>query len=153
VLRAAITAAVRRQFDAVFVPRAIEVVAAIPRTARGKIDPEALRALFTTSTIPLRRVDGSAFAAVIPANLVFFRGHFDGYPILPGGVIVERLVWPAVRLDLPAARLRALQRLRFRRPIRPGQHVTVNLRHAPGRVWFDIAGDGEALASGQLVVE
>lgn len=156
-LRAAITDAVRRQFDAVFVPRAVEVIAAIPRTERGKIDPEALRALFatraTTAVIPLRRVDDNAFAADIPANLVFFRGHFDGHPILPGGAIVERLVWPAVRLDLPAARLRALHRLRFRRPILPGQRVTVNLRHAPGRVWFDVVGEAGALASGQLVVE
>ncbi len=157
VLRTAIANAVRSQFDAVFVPRVIEVVAAIPRTGRGKLDSEALRALFapsiaTTALIPIRQVAEHTFAAEIPANLVFFQGHFEGFPILPGGAVIERLVWPALRLDLPAARLRALHRLRFRQPILPGQRVTVKLRHAPGRVWFDVIGETGSMVTGQLVV-
>lgn len=158
VLRALVANVVRRQFDAVFIPRSIEIVRTIPRTSRGKIDSEAMRALFVpreapTATIPIERLEDGSFAAEIPANLVFFRGHFDGYPILAGGVIIERLVWPAVRLDLPAARLRALHRLRFRHPVLPAQQVTVKLRHAPGRVWFEVHGVAGALATGQLLVE
>jgi acyl-coenzyme A synthetase/AMP-(fatty) acid ligase/3-hydroxymyristoyl/3-hydroxydecanoyl-(acyl carrier protein) dehydratase len=158
-----ITAAIRRQFDAVFVPRMVRVVPRIPRTERGKIDREALRGLFgldateaTTAEIRFERVGAGQYTAVIPPNLIFFRGHFDAFTILPGAVIVERLVWPVVQAELPAVRaLRGIRRLRFRRPVMPDQRLAVTLKPDParGQVTFEVTCADAAVASGQLLVE
>jgi acyl-coenzyme A synthetase/AMP-(fatty) acid ligase/3-hydroxymyristoyl/3-hydroxydecanoyl-(acyl carrier protein) dehydratase len=163
-----ITAAIRRQFDAVFVPRMIRVVPRIPRTDRGKIDREALRELFgpitaaeataTTSDIPVQRVGPGHYTAVIPPNLVFFRGHFDAFTILPGAVLVERLVWPIVKAELPAVReLRGIRRLRFRRPVMPEQQLSITLEHDlgrdHGRLTFEVTCANSVVASGQLLVD
>jgi acyl-CoA synthetase (AMP-forming)/AMP-acid ligase II len=159
VARDAIADAIRHEFDAVFVPRIIRTVAQIPRTDRGKLDPAALRALLGIGLsgddhIPLRRVDAGRFVADIPADLVFFRGHFAARPILPGAVLVDRVIWAAARTEWPALRaLRGLRRLRFHRPVEPGHQLAVNLSPRDDRVMFEVSCAGEPVASGQLLVD
>jgi acyl-coenzyme A synthetase/AMP-(fatty) acid ligase/3-hydroxymyristoyl/3-hydroxydecanoyl-(acyl carrier protein) dehydratase len=157
---AAVRAAIRRQFDAVFVPRIVRIVPRIPRTERGKLDAEALRALLglstgaTTDRVPLRQVAPGAYAAHIPPDLVFFRGHFEALAVLPGAVLVERVVWPAVTAEWPEIRaLRGIRRLRFRRPVFPDQQLAIAVRRDPARVTFEVSCAASPVASGQLLVE
>ncbi len=154
--REEIAAAIRRQFDAVFVPKTIKLVAGIPRTERGKVDLEALRELLGLSTteMPARRVGPGQYVADVPRDLVFFRGHFDSFPILPGAALVERLVWPIVKAELPDVReLRAIRRLRFRRPVMPDQQLAVSLSGSAPRLTFEVTCEAQVVASGQLLVE
>jgi acyl-CoA synthetase (AMP-forming)/AMP-acid ligase II/3-hydroxymyristoyl/3-hydroxydecanoyl-(acyl carrier protein) dehydratase len=157
--RDAIAAAIRREFDAVFVPKVLKRVPRIPRTERGKLDGDALRALLgladaTTDRVALRRVAPGHYSAYIAPSLVFFRGHFDALAVLPGAVLVERIVWPAVQREWPALRaLRGIRRLRFRRPVYPDQQLAVTLSRAAGRVGFEVSCAAAPVASGQLVVE
>ena len=160
--REEIAAAIRRQFDAVFVPKIIREVPRIPRTDRGKVDAEALRASLglgldrgpTTDRIPTHRVAPGRYAAEIPRDLVFLRGHFDAFEIVPGAVLVERLVWPIVKTEWPELNaLRGIRRLRFRRPVLPGQQLAVAVDHAPGRLTFEVSCAEHVVVSGQLLVD
>lgn len=158
--RAAIAAAIRRQFDAVFVPKIVRVVAHIPRTDRGKVAADVLRDALglasggSINQIPLRRVGPGEYAAEIPRDLVFFRGHFDAFTILPGAVLVERLVWPVVKAELPEVRtLRGIRRLRFRRPVLPEQQLSVIVSRVRGYLTFEVTCAQAVVASGQLLVD
>jgi acyl-CoA synthetase (AMP-forming)/AMP-acid ligase II len=160
VARDDIAAAIRAQFDAVFVPRIIKLVPAIPRTERGKVDAAAVRELLglgagaTTSQIALRRVGPGEYRADIPHNLVFFQGHFDSFAILPGAALVERVVWPALKAEFPEiTALRGIRRLRFRKPVFPDQQLLVTLKRSAGRLTFEVSCAAAPVASGQLVVE
>jgi len=154
-----IAAAIRRQFDAVFVPRIVKLVPRIPRSERGKLDAQTLRELLgldaaPTDRVPLRRVAPGEYLAYIAHDLVFFRGHFDALAVLPGAVLVERVVWPAVTAEWPdIAPLRGIKRLRFRRPVFPGQQLAITLRRDRGPVMFEVSCGPAAVASGQLVVD
>lgn len=154
-----VAAAIRRQFDAVFVPKSVKVVAAIPRTDRGKIAIEPLRELLglddgpTTSVIPTTKIAPMTYTAEIPRDLVFFRGHFDQFTILPGAVIVERLVLPVARQEIPGLRLTGIRRLKFRRPLLPDQQVTVKLEHKAGKLNFDVTTAAGPVTSGVLLTE
>ena len=154
-----VAAAIRRQFDAVFVPKILKQLPRIPRTERGKLDGDALRTLLgldaatVSHRVPLRRVAAGRYAAYIPPDLVFFRGLFDAVAVLPGAALVERVVWPVVIQEWPAIRaLRGIRRLRFRRPVYPDQQLAVTVEHAEGRVAFEVACAGAVVASGQLLV-
>jgi hypothetical protein len=158
--REAITAAIRAQFDAVFVPKILKLVSEIPRTERGKRSAEALRELLglgaapTTSRVDVRRVAPGEYLAYIPRELVFFGGHFDALAILPGAVLVERVVWPAVQAEYPEVRaMRGIRRLRFRRPVYPEHTLAIALSRAGGPVTFDVSCAAAPVASGQLLVE
>ena len=157
--RTEIAAAIREQFDAVFVPRIIKVVPRIPRTERGKVDSHTLRTLLgvdptpTTAEIPIR-VGPNHYVAEIPQNLVFFHGHFDDFTILPGAVLVERVIWPVVKAELPDVRaLRGVRRLRFRRPVMPDQQLDVTLDRSNNRLTFSVTCAESPVASGVLLVE
>jgi len=155
--RDAIHAAIRAQFDAVFVPKIVRAVDRIPRTDRGKVDTAALRALLgldeTTAHIPFERTAEGQFAARIPRDLVFVRGHFEAQPIVPGAVLVERLVWPIARRELAVRHLRGVHRVRFNKPVVPEQQLTVSVKRQTDRVAFEIKSDATLVASGHLLVE
>jgi uncharacterized membrane protein/3-hydroxymyristoyl/3-hydroxydecanoyl-(acyl carrier protein) dehydratase len=91
----------------------------------------------------------------VPANLSYFRGHFDGHAILPGVVQVEVLVARQVAITWPElARIRRVTRLRFRRPIRPGDDLVLEIKRSEReRVDFDVRCGAEACSSGTLHFE
>jgi 3-hydroxymyristoyl/3-hydroxydecanoyl-(acyl carrier protein) dehydratase len=88
----------------------------------------------------------------VPSDLEFFRGHFPGEPILAGIVQLDLLVLRQVAETWPLlTRLARITRLRFRRPIRPGEDLVLTLvRTAPARVDFTIACHGASCAAGTL---
>jgi uncharacterized membrane protein/3-hydroxymyristoyl/3-hydroxydecanoyl-(acyl carrier protein) dehydratase len=97
----------------------------------------------------------STFDVHVPANLAYFEGHFPGHPILPGVVQIERLIArPAAALWPELAHVRRITRLRFKRPIRPGDDLVVAIsRRERGAVDFDVRCGSEACSSGTLHFE
>lgn len=90
----------------------------------------------------------------VPENLLYFQGHFDGDPVLPGvvqlnGIALEQIeaCWP----DLGA--LSGARRLKFIKVIRPGNQLTLHLeqKKKQGTVGFTIANDGAICTSGILL--
>lgn len=66
--------------------------------------------------------------AFVPADSLWFSGHFPGEPILPGMALIH-LVWQAIVRDAGTRReeirLDTLKRVRFTQPVRPGENLSV----------------------------
>lgn len=85
----------------------------------------------------------------VPAGLPHFAGHFPGEPLLPGVVLIEwSLALARERLGLAGAPC-ALEALKFREPLRPGQDFALELERAAG-LRFEVASQGRAVASGRV---
>jgi len=158
VSREAIAGAIRHHFDAVFVPKIFRVVPRIPRTERGKLDARELRELLgvaarATDQIPVERIGPDEYRAEIPSDLAFFDGHFETFKVLCGAAVIDRIVWPIVKLEHPeVGELRAIRRLRFKKPIGPDQSLSIKLAVTAGKIQFEILDAATQVASGQLVV-
>ena len=154
--------------DPVAVPRRIRVLHALPREETGKLVHERLLELFRNDELPRTRTmepieerssagngtDVRVLSFRVPPELPYFRGHFDGDPILPAVVQLDGLVlrqieriWP--ELGAPRQALR----LKFKRPVRPGEHLELRLTLDASRpaVTFGIEGGAGPCASGTLV--
>ncbi len=172
--RESIRAALLRSFDPVVLPRHLRIVEKLPVDANGKPGRALLLALFEKPTqaaadpehkrlslalqsheqhgaTELFRLEG-----VVPAELHWFRGHFEGFPILAGVVQLRVLVLAECRLRWPdLGPLRRLARIKFRSPISASQQIVLTLRRerSSASVQYEITRGGNSCSSGMLEFE
>jgi 3-hydroxyacyl-[acyl-carrier-protein] dehydratase len=92
----------------------------------------------------------------IPTDHPSLPGHFPGWPVVPGVVVLDRLL---DALEARAGPLRSplrLPQVKFARPLLPGEQAEIELEPvaaAAGRWRFRVLRDGEAIASGEVVAD
>ena len=101
-----------------------------------------------------QRIDGNEarFSLRIPDNLIYFEGHFPGYPILPGVAQIKWVVELAERLPL-SGDFSMMTKLKFMRLMTPGKRITLYLTASPSDKSLDFRfhdDDGD-YSCGQLV--
>ncbi|MBI4506669.1 MAG: 3-hydroxyacyl-ACP dehydratase FabZ [Chloroflexi bacterium] len=111
--------------------------------------------------------DGSHIVALknVSANEPFFQGHFPDEPIMPGVLIIEALAQAGGilvgRTRRPGARAGAMGVLagvdgfRFRRPVRPGDALRLEvtlakMRGAVGKLACRATVEGQLVADGEI---
>jgi acyl-coenzyme A synthetase/AMP-(fatty) acid ligase len=136
----------------VTMPRRYRVVAELPRAESGKVTREACLSLFDTWRFPREaQADGSVRIRLSPTS-GYFRGHFEGNPMLPGVVQLTRIVlvecqrrWPELG---PVVRM---TRVKFKRPLTPGDELTLTLeRQDHAQVCFAMSVAAQPATSGIL---
>ena len=90
---------------------------------------------------------------VIPADHPALAGHFPGHPVVPGVIILERVI-QALMDWKPDERLTGMPTAKFLAPLYPQQAFAIRLIEAgPGRVRFECRrNDGQPLVQGQLTL-
>lgn len=78
-------------------------------------------------------------------------GHFPGHPVMPGVVLLERVVL-ACKTWAPECQVSGLESVKFHRPIRPGDRFAIELqRDSSQRIRFRCAA-GELLYSNGVLL-
>ena len=89
---------------------------------------------------------------IIPVEHPSLPGHFPGQPIVPGVVLLDRVI-EAIEAShgrLPPLRL---PQVKFLRPLLPGQPARIELQGESPRWRFRVLREDELLASGEIVGE
>lgn len=117
----------------------------IPTDSQGKRVLSSLRAMFAASPLDALDLDirqhsesEAEIAFTLPADLIFFEGHFPERAVLPGLAQVHIAVLLAHRLWGGWPSDANLARLKFRRVLMPGDAVVLRLKWNAeiGRLWF-----------------
>jgi len=100
----------------------------------------------------VRSEEHGSVKLLVPDNLPYFRGHFPDFAILPGVVQVDWAVRYARELFPLDGAFPARIKVKFRKPIRPGQSLTLSLKYLPPQhiVQFDYSDADGPYASGQI---
>jgi 3-hydroxymyristoyl/3-hydroxydecanoyl-(acyl carrier protein) dehydratase len=96
-----------------------------------------------------------ALDLAVPPDLLYCRGHFPRHAILPGVVQIHwAIIFGRRYLPLHPSSPTVLQ-VKFRRAIRPGERLTLDLRFAPerNRLFFDYRVPGEVSSTGHVLFE
>lgn len=135
--------ALRLQLDPAFLPRPIRFVDRLPRNAVGKLTRQALDELSAAWSSQEYR-----FAPDHPAGA----GHFPGNPIIPGALLLDRMLDAMGRSGLDRQEVRVAK---FLHPVRPGDDVTFRWRDTGREVSFEcvLAASGEVALSGSAAPE
>jgi 3-hydroxyacyl-[acyl-carrier-protein] dehydratase len=96
----------------------------------------------------------------VTINEPFFQGHFPGYPIMPGVLVVEAMAQAGgiiMMAEIPDRSKKlvvftGIERAKFRRPVTPGDQLRIEVevlsfRPRAGRI------EGKALVNGKVACE
>jgi 3-hydroxymyristoyl/3-hydroxydecanoyl-(acyl carrier protein) dehydratase len=148
-------------FEPSVVPRHWRFVETMPSNAQGKVTEAALAALFRprAPVVVSETIDDvrHVLRLAVPTDLLFFDGHFDVAPVVPGVVLVDwavaqvenafglkpplagievlkfqKLVLPGAALSLRLERLADGRGVAFAYESAEGSHASGRLRYAPG---------------------
>ncbi len=147
--------------DRVALPRRWRWVDALPADSQGKVTQAALARIFAARAPTMPRFDlisQSGDSAVVelqpPASLVYFDGHFDDAPILPGVVQVDWAIEVGRTVFGFTGGFLRMEALKFHRIFQPGGAMRLQLdwraeravltfgfssaagRHSSGRIFF-----------------
>ena len=86
----------------------------------------------------------------IPHDHPSLPGHFPGRPIVPGVVLLERVLEAIEATHGPLGGLR-LPQVKFLQPLLPGEQAQVELAGGAPRWQFRVLCDATLLASGEIV--
>jgi 3-hydroxyacyl-[acyl-carrier-protein] dehydratase len=100
----------------------------------------------------------------VTINEPFFAGHFPGFPIMPGVLIMEAMAQTGGVLLLTEVEDRSdklivftgIEKARFRRPVVPGDQLRIEvmtLSWKPGASRIAVRMDGKAYVNGKLVCD
>lgn len=159
-LRTALAATVA----AVALPRRWRYLERMPVNAQGKTTLAALEALLDTAPVlkpvfpHVRELERDAHRVLLevtaPADLLYFDGHFDVAPILPGVVQVDWALYYGRRYFALPAHFTGVNVLKFQQVVRPDMAVQLELVHdtARGSLNFRYASEGSQHSSGRIML-
>jgi acyl-CoA synthetase (AMP-forming)/AMP-acid ligase II len=146
------------RLDPLAMPRRWRYVETLPANEMGKTTRDDLERLFAPEFPRVREIpgaveDGVALLLELPADLVWFAGHFPDLPILPGVVQID---WAAhygrlyFGFDATAS---DVSRLKFQNLIRPGDAPRLELspRRGGSELEFRYTLDGKPCSHGTFV--
>lgn len=149
--------------EAVALPRRWRYLDRLPVNAQGKTTQAELLALLDGAAgrprFPALRVleqdAGRALLELtVPADLLYFDGHFSVAPVLPGVVQVDWAIHYGRRYLGLAGSFGGINALKFQQMIRPAQPVQLELVHdaAKGSLNFRYFSEAGAHASGRILL-
>lgn len=80
-------------------------------------------------------------------------GHFPGQPIVPGVVLLDRVLAAAQRWLGRSVRLQTLKQAKFVSPLLPEQESQIELKLQDSELRFTITRAGVAIAQGSMSVD
>jgi 3-hydroxymyristoyl/3-hydroxydecanoyl-(acyl carrier protein) dehydratase/acyl-CoA synthetase (AMP-forming)/AMP-acid ligase II len=148
-------------FRATALPRQWRFVEQLPVDSQGKLAEEHVRRLFDvggSQTLPA----GRSLEQVSPgerrihfdvgADHWFLRGHFPGYPVVPGVVQLHWIVrWAEDWLGRPVD-AHTIQNLKFKDVLTPGASCTAVLQLEGDRLAFRIHSTSTEYSSGRIIL-
>src|SRR5262245_10126456 len=126
-----------------------------------KLLPHRYPFLLVDRLIDMDRDESAVGIKSVTINEPFFQGHFPGFPVMPGVLIIEGLAQTAGALCVANAGtsyapqlvyFMGIDRAKFRRPVLPGDQLHYHVRkvRSRGRAWRFY---GEAKVNGEVVAE
>ncbi|MDX2507645.1 MAG: AMP-binding protein, partial [Gammaproteobacteria bacterium] len=149
----------REYFEAVVLPRRWRFVEQMPYNSQGKLPMDVLQAMFVKESVEWPKiayenvVNGKAeIQCVIQKELIYFDGHFDDNPVLPGIVQVHWAEAFGRRLFAFSGQFKSLKIVKFKRIIVPGYIVTITLEYddANKKLLFQYESEKGVHSSGQI---
>jgi 3-hydroxymyristoyl/3-hydroxydecanoyl-(acyl carrier protein) dehydratase len=90
-----------------------------------------------------------AIAEPVAKDHPCLEGHFPGNPIVPGTLILERVI-ELLEQQFPEIRINEVVTAKFIQPLRPEQSFELSAQLKPGQISFECAIGDQTITAGKL---
>lgn len=144
-------------------PRYWRLATALPRNAQSKILRSDFEAVFHNDIRePQWHLQSSAdsavkntlvFKGIVPLDLIYFKGHFTNFPLVPGVVELQWAIAKIPELLGRSIEIERIDNLKYQQFLRPNDEVELTLTwdEAKKRVKFQLKSNNEPCASGLVI--
>ena len=149
-----------RHIDRVAIPRYWRFTTQLPRNAQGKLSSEALTVLWQPRPKNMcwtqQACEGHTWTlqSVVPLDLIYFSGHFDAFPLVPGVVELQWVIdaWQAETGQ--TVQVQGVENLKYQHFLRPADEVVLTLQWLPekNKLRFQLHTPEAVCASGRVVL-
>ncbi|OMH31687.1 AMP-binding protein [Motiliproteus sp. MSK22-1] len=148
-----------QHFEAVILPRRWRFVEQLPYNQQGKLPLDILQSMFIDEPVKWPKIihqqvsdNQLTIQCYIPAELIYFDGHFDNNPILPG---ITQVHWAEAfgrQLLSVTGSFEGLEAIKFQKVIPPGQQISINLTYdeTQNKLRFQYASQNGVHSSGRI---
>ena len=142
------------------IPRFWLFTAKLPRDSQSKInhsDFEQACAQVQTDPIWLDSYiveDVKVFKGRVPLDLVFFKGHFPQFPLVPGVIEVQWVIDKITEFFAEEKNILRIDNLKFQKFLRPNDELELTLKwnKEKSRMEFQLKTDNETCGKGLVVI-
>ena len=142
------------------IPRFWFFTAKLPRDSQSKInhsDFEQACAQVQTDPIWLDSYiveDVKVFKGRVPLDLVFFKGHFPQFPLVPGVIEVQWVIDKITEFFAEEKNILRIDNLKFQKFLRPNDELELTLKwnKEKSRMEFQLKTDNETCGKGLVVI-
>ena len=142
------------------IPRFWLFTAKLPRDSQSKInhsDFEQACAQVQTDPIWLDSYiveDVKVFKGRVPLDLVFFKGHFPQFPLVPGVIEVQWVIDKITEFFAEEKNILRIDNLKFQKFLRPNDELELTLtwNKEKSRMEFQLKTDNETCGKGLVVI-
>ena len=140
------------------VPKKYRFVHELPRNAQGKVLASAIREILLSNLVePIvenvaRTEDSWSADFTFESDAPYFKGHFPGFPLLPGVVQLGLAHHFAEAFLRKSFKIGCVKKMKFSRPIVPGERIHLSLeKRSDAEIGYTYA-KGEAVCSSGVMV-
>lgn len=127
-------------FEHLAIPRRWRFVSELPINSQGKLESHLLKDLLNTPaeiTLPISTNPQVSFNEAIldlgvPADLLYFKGHFTTQPIVAGVVLIDWAIHYTKKYFPITGVFKAIKQLKFHQTVSPNQQIQLKLVYFPG---------------------
>lgn len=88
---------------------------------------------------------------LVPPDHPCLQGHFPGNPLVPGTVILEKVIDRLTGI-IPDQHVTEIISVKFLAPLKPGERFSVSFSQTPDKVQFECLRNDKIIASGSLSI-
>lgn len=85
---------------------------------------------------------------VVPIDHPALPGHFPGNPVVPGVIVLDRVIRSLQSSGAQPGQLRRLQQVKFLQPLLPGQEALITAAIGDAEISFSVTTAGGLIAKG-----
>ncbi|MBT4838823.1 MAG: hypothetical protein HON94_15915 [Methylococcales bacterium] len=87
----------------------------------------------------------------VPEDLIYFQGHFDGFPVTPGIIQLKWVIEFIEKKTKQSVQVKKIQAMKFNNPLLPNDYCTMQIGWENDHYFYKLYNREKKISSGKII--